>query len=73
MLVAITEKTTREEQRATTPPEGEERYARIVASGDTIPWQKMRRYLLAQVADEAIPLPTPRKLAGWRILRRTGA
>lgn len=33
-----------------------------MASGDTIPWQELRRYLIAHIAGAAIPLPTPRKL-----------
>lgn len=63
ILEAIAEKTAREEQRASMTNEAEERYARIVASGETIPWQDMRRYLMAHVADEVIHSPTPRKLA----------
>lgn len=63
ILEAIAEKTSREEQRANMNNEAEARYARIVDSGETIPWQDMRRYLMAHVADEALPLPTPRKLA----------
>lgn len=63
ILEAIAEKTAREEQRASMTSEAEERYARIVASGETIPWQDMRRYLMAHVADEVIAAPTPRKLA----------
>lgn len=73
ILEAIAEKTAREEQRADLVQEAEARYARIAASGETIPWQDMRRYLMAHVAgssiartsttDEAIASPTPRKLA----------
>lgn len=39
----------------------EDRYARILASGETIPWQELRRYLIAHIAGVALPLPTPRK------------
>ena len=67
ILEAIAEKTAREEQRTSLANEAEERYARIVASGETIPWQDMRRYLLAHTAEDPIPLPmpmpVPRKLA----------
>lgn len=37
------------------------RYARILASGETIPWQELRRYLIAHIAGVAIPLPAPRR------------
>lgn len=67
ILDAIAEKTAREEQRASMANEAEERYARIAASGETIPWQDMRRYLTAHTAEDPVPLPmplpTPRKLA----------
>lgn len=63
ILEAIAEKTAREEQRASMQDEAEERYARIVASGETISWQDMRRYLMAHATDEAASVPAPRKLA----------
>lgn len=63
ILEAIAEKTARDERRADFAHEAEERYARIVASGETIPWQDMRRCLLAHVAGEPVPMPAPGKLA----------
>jgi predicted transcriptional regulator len=63
ILEAIAEKTTHEERRADFTQEAEARYARIVATGETISWQEMRRYLMAHIADEPASLPTPRKLA----------
>jgi predicted transcriptional regulator len=41
----------------------EARYARIVATGKTIPWQEMRGYLEARVAGKAAKRPVARKLA----------
>lgn len=63
ILDAIAEKTAREEQRADFAHEAQARYARIVASGETISWQDMRRCLMSHIADEPLPLPTPRKMA----------
>jgi predicted transcriptional regulator len=60
---AIAEKTAREEQRADFVHEAQARYARIVASGETISWQDMRRCPMSHIADEPLPLPTPRKVA----------
>ncbi|MDP1653011.1 MAG: CopG family transcriptional regulator [Rhodocyclaceae bacterium] len=41
----------------------EERYARIVATGKTIPWQEMRSYLKDRLAGKAARRPAARKLA----------
>ena len=41
----------------------DERYARIVATGKTIPWQEMRSYLEARVAGKKIKRPMAKKLA----------
>jgi hypothetical protein len=41
----------------------EDRYARIVASGKTIPWQEMRGYLEERLAGKSIKRPLARKLA----------
>ena len=45
ILEAIAKKTDREAQRADFLETAEKRYANIVASGKTIPWNKMRSYL----------------------------
>ncbi|MBI5006801.1 MAG: ribbon-helix-helix protein, CopG family [Nitrosomonadales bacterium] len=45
ILDAIAEKAEQEDKRAAFDAEAEDRYARIVASGKTIPWQEMRGYL----------------------------
>lgn len=63
ILEAIAEKTALDEQRAEFDAQAEARYARIVSSGKTIPWQEMRRYLEAHIAGEPAEPPVARKLA----------
>lgn len=56
---AVAETTGRVVSGASLINEAEDRYARIVASGDTIPWRELRRYLIAHIAGVARPLPAP--------------
>ncbi len=63
ILEAIAEKTDREERRADFLDAAEKRYAKIVASGKTIPWERMRAYLKARVAGKKAVHPSARKLA----------
>lgn len=63
ILAAIAEKADQAERRAGFDAEAEDRYARIAASGKTIPWQEMRGYLEARIAGKAAKLPVARKLA----------
>lgn len=49
ILEAIAEKADLEEQRADFDAEADARFANIVATGETIPWADMRRYLEARV------------------------
>lgn len=64
ILQAIAEKTAREELRNDFNTIAENRYAKIVATGKTIPWNEMRRYLENQLTDKAeAARPTARKLA----------
>ena len=63
ILEAIAEKTRLEERRAEFDIEAEERYARIVSTGKTIPWQEMRTYLEARIAGKPAKKPVARKLA----------
>lgn len=48
ILEAIAEKTELAERRADFHEVAESRYAKLVASGKTIPWAKMRRFLEEQ-------------------------
>jgi predicted transcriptional regulator len=63
ILEAIAEKTTQESLRADFDSVAEDRYANIVASGKTIPWQEMRGYLEARLAGKAARRPVAHKLA----------
>jgi uncharacterized protein (DUF1778 family) len=57
ILEAIAEKTDRAERRADLHDVAEERYSRLLASGKTIPWEKMRGYLGARIAGKRAPRP----------------
>ena len=63
ILEAIEEKAQQEEQRSDLEELAEKRYAEIVASGKTIPWSEMRRYLESRTSGKAARRPSPRKLA----------
>ncbi|MDX9700465.1 MAG: CopG family transcriptional regulator [Rhodocyclaceae bacterium] len=63
ILEAIAEKTERAERCADFDAVAEARYARIVATGKTIPWQEMRGYLEARIASKEAKRPVARKLA----------
>jgi predicted transcriptional regulator len=63
ILEAIAEKAAMEEQRADFDAVAEERFARIAASGKTVPWQEMRSYLEDRVAGKTAKRPAARKLA----------
>lgn len=63
ILQAIAEKTEMEERRADFHEEADRRYADIVASGKTIPWETMRAYLEARASGEKPARPKARKLA----------
>ena len=63
ILEAIAEKTELEEQRAEFEETAERRYADIVASGKTVPWNEMRRYLERRLSRKKTARPKPRTLA----------
>jgi len=63
ILDAIAEKAEQEDMRAAFDAEAEDRYARIVATGKTIPWQEMRGYLEDRLAGKEVKRPFARKLA----------
>jgi predicted transcriptional regulator len=63
ILEAISEKAELEERRANFIETAERRYDSIVASGMTIPWAQMRKYLERRTAGEAVVRPKPRRLA----------
>lgn len=63
ILEAIAEKADQEERRGDFNEVAEKRYAKIIASGKTIPWHEMRTYLEDRLAGKAATRPTARKLA----------
>ena len=63
ILEAIAEKTQQAELRSDFDAVAEQRYADIVASGKTIPWTEMRKYLEPRVAGKSAKPPVARKLA----------
>ncbi|MBU0620330.1 MAG: ribbon-helix-helix protein, CopG family [Gammaproteobacteria bacterium] len=63
ILEAIAEKAEQVDKRAAFDAEAEDRYARIVATGKTIPWQEMRGYLEERLAGKEVKRPVARKLA----------
>ena len=62
ILDASAEKAEREEQRIDFDDTAERRYADIIASGKTVPWSEMRRYLEDRVAGKKGVRPVARKL-----------
>lgn len=63
ILQAIAEKAEQEELRGDFNKVAEERYARIVATGKTIPWQEMRKYLEDRLEGKRVKRPVAKKLA----------
>ena len=63
MLAAIAEKTEQAELRTDFDAVAEKRYAGIVDSGKTIPWEAMRHYLAQRLAGKSIKHPIARRLA----------
>lgn len=59
MLEAIAERVAAEERRRDFHALAEQRYARIVNSGETIPWPALRDYLKRRLAGEALARPKP--------------
>lgn len=62
MLEAIAEKAEQDERRAELQDTAEQRYAGIVATGTTVPWSEMRRYLERRVTGSNTARPKPRTL-----------
>lgn len=64
ILEAIAEKTLQAELQDELDRVAEQRYASILSSGKTIPWEEMRQYLEARSAGLPAQHPKVRKLAG---------
>ena len=63
ILAAIAEKAEQEERRSDFNDLADQRYAKIVATGKTVPWAELRRYLEDRLAGKAPKPPRARKLA----------
>lgn len=61
ILEAIAEKAELEELRADFDAEADARFAKIVSSGETIPWSEMRQYLADRLAGKNVPSPVAKK------------
>ncbi len=61
ILSAIAEKAEQEEQREAFHALAEDRYQKIAATGKTIPWEDMRRYLEGRLAGQTPARPKARK------------
>jgi predicted transcriptional regulator len=62
ILEAIAEKAELEEHRAAFVDLAEQRYAGIVASGKTVAWSEMRRYLERRLSGRQVTRPKPSRL-----------
>ena len=63
ILEAIAEKADLEDRRAAFIEAAEQRYAGIAASGKTVAWSEMRRYLERRISENPASRPKPRRLA----------
>ncbi len=63
ILQAIAEKTRADGLRADLGVVAEKRYAGVISSGKTIPWNEMRDYMQARLAGKSARRPAARKLA----------
>lgn len=63
IVEAIAQKADEVERRSDFHAVAEERYARILETGKTIPWEDMRSYLQARIAGKPARRPTARKFS----------
>ncbi|MBB4130812.1 DUF1778 domain-containing protein [Xanthomonas sp. 3075] len=63
ILEAIAEKAELAERRTDFHAEAERRWAEFLETGESIPWEEMRRYLMERIHGNNTPLPVPRKFA----------
>ncbi|KQQ82918.1 CopG family transcriptional regulator [Xanthomonas sp. Leaf131] len=63
ILEAIAEKAEQTERRADFHEEAERRWAEFLETGESIPWEEMRRYLMERIQGKDTPRPVPRKFA----------
>ena len=63
MLDAIAEKTAEAERKAEFDALADARFASVLQSGETIPWEQMREYLLQRAAGAPAERPRTKKTA----------
>lgn len=63
ILQAITEKAESEALRHAFHETANQRYAEIIATGETIPWERMKLYLEQRLEGKAVEKPRARKRA----------
>jgi predicted transcriptional regulator len=63
IVEAIAEKADSAERQAGFHAEAQRRYERIVETGETIPWDEFRGYLIDRIQGKAARRPVARKLA----------
>ncbi len=63
ILEAIAERADQAERRADFHGEAERRWTEFLETGESIPWDEMRRYLTRRIQGEATPRPVSRKFA----------
>lgn len=61
ILEAIAEKAEREELRTSFDEEADARFAKILATGETLPWSDVRRYVEDRTAGKKSPRPATKK------------
>ena len=64
ILQAIADKADQAERRADFLDAANKRYANLLATGKTIPWEKMRGYLASKMAGKTVTRPSAKKRAG---------
>ena len=62
ILEAIAEKADQAERRADLQDVAQKRYAKLITSGRTIPWESMRSHLEDRIAGQSGTRPVARKL-----------
>ncbi|XQA63533.1 CopG family ribbon-helix-helix protein [Xanthomonas sacchari] len=63
ILEAIAEKAELAERRVDFHAEAERRWGEFLETGESIPWDEMRRYLMERIEGKDIPPPAARKFA----------
>ncbi|MBB5877013.1 MULTISPECIES: CopG family ribbon-helix-helix protein [Xanthomonas] len=63
ILEAIAEKAELAERRVDFHAEAERRWGQFLETGESIPWDEMRRYLMERIEGKDTPPPVPRKFA----------